>query len=318
MTAQCQSCSAPTDLFICSRCCDTLRTTLADLPGWLAALREAAIGQTRMGDSGRGGTRREPFNGEDEIPVVDATKLQAQFLAVGRVNARASDRIDAVRNSLTTWVRHIAESREIAFVRVGFIGPLLANHVRMAATTPALIAFLRMHVQAIACDEAAGECLYDLTNHVRAIERIVDRPIATRFLGNCPTWHERTRRVCGTELRCREGVIQVTCPTCRQPHNTDRLQLLLMNDLERKDLTLDKILELMRTVVPVEFRVTDRTIRRWRNPGKNGEAPKLKPRGYRRADGRRVINRHSDDDEPLFRWSDITRLRSEKPTVKAQ
>jgi hypothetical protein len=344
----CESCGGKTDLYLCSICVAQLRDTLASLPFWLDALADAAIGQTRMGDGGRGSSRREPFKGEDEVlpkcvcghaesahgrpadqrecyevldddkecacweyrPAVNQAKLRAQLLAEGRVNARASDRLDAVRNCLTTWVRHIADSRGIVFVRVTFIGPLPTGHVRMAATTPALITFLRTHVQSIACDEAAGELLGDLAGHVRAIEKIVNRPDRHVWLGACPTWHESTRRNCGTPLWAREDAIEVRCDRCRTTHACDRLKLMLFSDLEREKVPWANILRANKSQ-PEDRQIPERTLQSWRRMGR------LMPRGYRRAsNGREVINRHSEDDEPLYLWSDIRRLRDAKPQKK--
>lgn len=244
-------------------------------------------------------------------PIANQAKLRAQFLAAGRINTRAAELLDAVRNSLTTWTRHLGETRGIVFVRPGFIGPLLAGHVRLANTTPAVVGFLAENVGAIACDEAAGECLAELEDHVRAIEKVINRPLATKFLGNCPTWNERTRKNCGRQLSAREDAIETTCPDCRQTHNCNRLQLLMENDLERKKLTIREILKLK---LPAEYQVNERTLRRWRKPGKKGEPPKLKPCGFRRGgeDGPLVINRHSEDDEPVYRWADVKRLRAER------
>jgi hypothetical protein len=350
----CESCGGKTDLYLCSICVAQLRDTLASLPFWLDALADAAIGQTRMGDGGRGSSRREPFKGEDEVlpkcvcghaesahgrpadqrecyevldddkecacweyrPAVNQAKLRAQLLAEGRVNARASDRLDAVRNCLTTWVRHIADSRGIVFVRVTFIGPLPTGHVRMAATTPALITFLRTHVQSIACDEAAGELLGDLAGHVRAIEKIVNRPEPKLWL-TCLAWDGARRQECGTDIYCHADTMEVTCPKCRTVWPVRRLQLRMEQEAERKKLAISDILKMNRRM-PEDRQISERTLRRWRKPGPKGEPPRLRPIGYRRPDGREVINRHSEDDEPLFRWSDITRLRSEKPKVQAQ
>lgn len=313
MSATCQSCAAPSGLFLCNRCVGDLRTLLADFGWWIRQLHAEAIGDVRKSDGGRGSTRREPFKGDDHaiVSAKDRAVMLRRFLAAGRVNERAASELDNVRNTLTTWCRHIAESRGIAFVRPTFIGPLLAGDVRMGSSTPELIAFLRLHVQAIACDEAAGECVRDLNGHMRRIEHIVNRPVPMRDLGRCPTWDERKRMACGTELRCREGTIQITCPACRQTHNTDRLQLLRMNDLMRFPVPWDNIIKANKTQ-PEGFSVPEPTLRRWRAEGK------IKVRGYRRADGRKVINRHSDDDVPLYLWSDITRLRAERPRKVAR
>lgn len=282
-----------------------------------------------------------PCRCTDYQPAVNQAKLRAQFLAAGRINSRAADRLDQVRNTITKWLKHLCDQQHADWVtfidpypnapngfigpllpgwRRGtptrFIGPLLPGHFRRY-TYPGVhdaCHWLAWHTHTIARTDSAGRCLADFQDHTTAIEKVINRPIPTRYLGKCPTWNDHTRRVCGTELRCREGDVQVTCPACRQTHNPDRLQLLMMNDLEREKLTIKQILGLR---LPDEYQISERTLRRWRKPGPKGEPPRLKPCGYRRAsDGREVINRHSEDDEPLYRWADVRKLRAEKPDPK--
>lgn len=346
MVSTCQACAGRATVSICPTCTSKLRDLLEHLPQWITHLEEAAIGQVRLGDGGGGRTtaRREPFKGDDEVlpkctcehpesehqrvgdrrecfaavsehvlcacwdyaPVANQSKLRAQFLAAGRINARAADLLDAVRNSLTTWTRHLGETRGIVFVRPGFIGPLLPGHVRLANTTPAIVAFLAEHVGAIACDESAGECLAELEDHVRAIEKVINRPTRRVWLGDCPTWHERTRRICGVSLWALEDAVEVRCQHCRGTHDPQRLKLLLFNDLERKKVPWTKILQANKSQ-PEDRRVNERTLQSWRRSGR------LSIRGYLRPNGREVINRHSDEDEPLYLWPDVRKLRDAKP-----
>lgn len=282
------------------------------MPWWIDVLSDAAVGHVKLGDGGGGRStaRREPFKGDDEPPSGDPALLR-RFLAAGGVNARASELLDAVRNSIVGWTRHLGETRGIVFVRPGFIGPLLPGHVRLANSTPAVLAFLAENVGAIACDEGAGECLAELEDHVRAIEKVINRPLAMRYLGPCRTFDERTRQSCGTQLQCREDVLEVTCPKCRHVYNANHLQSLTENDLERQKMTVEQILGYMRRL-PEEFRIKERTLREWRQKGF------LKVHGYQRPNGRVVINRHSDDDEPLYMWSDVKKLRAERPARKVK
>lgn len=347
----CQSCGAKSDVYLCNRHIEDLRKLLADLPWWIARLDEAVVGQVKLRSSGRGGSRREPFKGDDQAlapcacghpehevvacrvwnpelaepcacddyqPVFQQQKLRAQFLSAGRVNARASRHLDAMRNSLTTWIRHICETRGIRLVHPRFIGPLRVNEARGPHRNSGDYArWLAVNVHAIACDESAGQCYAELDGHQQAIARIVNRPIPRKYLGNCPTYDESTRVTCGKELEASEDDIQVFCPKCRRTHNCNWLQMLMVNDKARKRMTAREILELNKRI-PEEYRIPERTLRRWRKPGPNGEPPKLSAHGYRRPDGRMVINRHSEDDEELYLWQDIEKLRAERWKVGAQ
>lgn len=297
-----------------------------------------------------------------------AASTLRRLLATGGVNARASDLETKVRDTITMWMRHICDRRRadwVTFVErdhrnapagfigplppgwirggtAGFIGPLLPGQFRRYTypTVEDAAHWLAWNVNTIAATETAGECFLDFRGRTRAIERTINPPLGTRFLGKCPTWHDDTQTVCGVELSCREDAIEIVCPGCRKTHNVNRLQLLLHNDLERKRLCIADIIKLNRTL-PEEYRVKERTLRHWRQ-SVGGKPPKLKPCGYIRPcscghsytdhraddcakcddceafDGREVITKHPDsNDVPLYLWSDITRLRAEKPERKA-
>lgn len=256
-----------------------------------------------------------PCGCREYAPVANQFRLQDQFLAAGGVNARASRLTDKVGNALTTIVRDLCESR----------GAELPSQLLTTSQTGRtgvalycqLARWLSGQISAIAANEGAGQIYAELhtlmgdDHHEGEIGRVVNRPVPMRWLGRCPTWVEDKRAACGFELRCRQDAAEVYCPRCRQVHNPDRLQLLMMNDLERKKLTWEQLLKANR-MQPEEFQVKERELRRWRQLGK------LKPRGYRRGgpDGSLVISRHSNDDVPLYLWPDVRRLRGEQGKVK--
>lgn len=51
--AQCGHCSAKSQLYLCGRCTHDLHDMLTGLPRWLEFLHDAAIGNTRLGESVR-------------------------------------------------------------------------------------------------------------------------------------------------------------------------------------------------------------------------------------------------------------------------
>lgn len=247
---------------------------------------------------------------DDYEPAMTQEKLRAKLLASGRVNSRALDRLDEVRNSLTTWVRHIAETRGIRFVRPTFVGPLLPGHVRMGSSNLELLAFLRAHVGAIACDEAAGEILGVFQDHVRAIEKVINRPVPRKYLGPCPTWREaaddteativiegKRYKACGFDLNAIEDAIEITCPQCRKTHNCNWLQMALQKELESTPLPREKILKANR-IQPDGHRISENTLRHWFTRGN------LKPHSV------------GAGGEPRYLWSDVIKLRSERPKRK--
>lgn len=319
MTAKCQACKGQAaNAYLCGKCVKQLRDNLAELPFWIDRLIESIVGQVRFGD---GGTRpARTMHGDDELashieslpgcscddectcdPKIARGKRQraalAHALALGRVNANASELHADIANVLETWIRHLCETRSVTI-------PKLATTVRMAR-------WLHANVSAIANDEAAGECVDELADIRKRIERTVNRPEPRKFLGKCPTWDEEAQKACGRELSAPADAIEVRCRDCRQTHNCNRLQLLLVNDQEREKVTMARIRYLNRNLPP-EYRIPERSLRQWIADGR------LKPRGYLRADGSRGITRHSEGDEPLYLWADVRKVRTKVREVKAK
>lgn len=316
--SECKACKGKAQLFLCGKCVNKLRGDLAELPWWIGRLIESVVAQVKLGDGGQRQVRA--MHGEDELashieplpgckcedecdcdPVIARSKRQraalAHALALGRVNANASELHADTANVLGTWIRHLCESRGIEI-------PALATTVRMAR-------WLHANVSAIANDEAAGECVDELSDIRKRIERIVNRPQPRKFLGKCPTWNEQAQKSCGKELSASSEAIEVRCRDCRTTHNCNRLQLLLVNDQEREKVTMTRVRYLNRNLPP-EYRIPERSLRQWIADGR------LKPRGYLRPDGSRGISRHSEDDEPLYLWADVRRVRSEPGRTKAR
>jgi hypothetical protein len=246
------------------------------------------------------------------VPSAKQAKMRAQFLAAGRVNSRASRLLDRIQNSLSTIVRDLCESRGLD------LPPSVATGSRTGvAACTGMARWLSGQLSAISASEGAGQTFNEIHRFVGddkrdgEIVRLINRPVPMRVLGKCPTWIEGKQAICGTELSCRQDVVEVYCRACRHTHNPDRLQLLLMKDLERKKITIKKILEVNR-IQPEEYRIPESTLRDWRRDSK------LKPRGYRRPDGREVITRHSADDVPLYLWADVQKLRMERPARKVK
>lgn len=327
---------------------------LTDVPWWIDRLAEAAVGQAKLSDGGGRHTAANRIHGDDdaltectcrhphhegapcphlnddgfrdcgcETYVANVRKLRSRALSDGGVNTRASRLLDRVTNSLTTIVRDLCETRGVV-PEIGRNGvPSNADgRESHSGSFPGGLAgqaalWLAQHVSAIAASEGAGQTFLEIRRfmgderHDGEIGKVINRPIPMRTLGKCPTWIEEKRMACGVELSCRQGDVEVYCRGCRHTHNPDRLQLLLMKDLERKKIAFDKILKANR-IQPEEYQVPERTLRWWR------QESKLKPRGYRRPDGREVITRHSDDDVPLYLWDDVRKLRTEKPERKAK
>lgn len=324
---ECRSCQgqAP-NAYLCPRCITDLRQALTELPWWLERLTEAALGQTRMSDNGgrRSAPRRvldgetpiaaciEPFPNPRETDLERARRARAKAalrhaLATGGINARASELLAEIADSLACWCRVLCESRGVAYRPAPSRSALGVNHAL----------WLAHHADTIAAADDAGDIAADILGWdarrpglIEQVQRVVNRPIAVRFLGKCPNWIQdrpgRPDGPCGADLRAPEDAIEVYCRRCRHTHNANRLLLATMDDCERTRVTWEMICRINR-MQPAEWRVADRTLRYWRDSGV------LKARGWRRPDGRSGLAQHGDDDQPLFLWSDVRKLRMAKP-----
>lgn len=297
---ECRRCGGKAQLFLCPRCTSSLQRTLTDLPWWLNRLTEAAVGQTRMSDNaGRKSAARRDLDGEQPLaaciePFPDGSETDldrarrqrqraalAHALAAGGINARASELLGQIADSLAYWVKELCDSRS-----VDYTPPVMASE-RLTALGTAHAAWMARHVGAIAASELAEDICGDVEGHLDDIVRIVNRPVPIRVF-RCPTWISDAH--CGTRLRTPADELEVHCKRCGITHNVHRLMLALMDDLSHQSFTVDELLAAMRKV-PESYRVPERTLRRWRSTGK------LAPSGWR-------------GETPEYAWADVQKLKT--------
>ena len=316
---ECRRCGAKAQLFLCPRCTTTLQRTLDDLPWWLNRLTEAAVGQTRMSDNaGRKSAARRDLDGEQPLaaciepfPDPSETDLErarrqrqrvalAHALAAGGINARASELLGEIADSLAYWVKELCDSRGVAYT------PPVKASERLTALGTAHAAWMARHVGAIAASELAEDICGDVEGHLDDIVRVVNRPVPIRVF-RCPTWITKPTggQPCDTRLRTPADELEVHCKRCGITHNVHRLMLALMDDLSHQSFTVDELLAAMRKV-PAEYRVSERTLRRWRRD------QLLQPAGWRRGgpDGPSFTTIDSEADIPEYAWADVQRLRA--------
>ncbi len=302
----CQVCTSKSTLFLCNTHIGELKDNLQNLargpyittrkgrtasggnwrierrsPGLLDALADVALKRTHMG-TGSGHRKKG-----DEMPSPYEPDTEK-----GRETAqgRADRLLGAVRNTLSTIVRDVCESR-------GGRPQRLTNPVAMAQ-------WLAEHVHALACDESAGQWWAEIDGLVRVIEKVIDRPVPIELLGFCAT-ELHNRKPCGAALRAPQDAIEVQCRKCRTVRRCDTVRNMAQSDARRALITWRQVLDTNR-MQPDGWRVHDRTLRDWKATGV------LKIRGYLRPDGGHGIHRRSDDDEPLYKWADIEQLRTRR------
>lgn len=264
--AKCQVCEGRAQLRLCLTHEVILRDSLRDLPWWLERLAEAATGNVRLGDGGRRATRVSELDelagpdGSDKLArALAANKLRRdRLLAAGRVNAKASRLQAAATNTLTTWVRHLCETRGIDVPRM---------------TAAECAQWLAKHSHAIASDEAAKECHDDIVDLTDRIRRIVNRPSPPVFCGPCPTLltdeerakliddGEEDREECHTRLYAPPKADQVTCPRCGFEYDVKELQAWCWDNCDDKSFTLVQLCHVV--LPPLGHVMKHRTLQRF-------------------------------------------------------
>lgn len=323
MAIECQSCSAASELYLCRECVVELRAALLSLAtgpevagkptaGLLDALHDVVTKQTNTG-SGNGHRKRGDEMPDPFEPDTERGKPTRQ--------GQASTLLHAARNTLTTIVRDLLDSRKIspdrAFQVVSpkdFVGPLLPGWRRVPGdwqpTTAEVARWLATHVHALACDEAAGRWKRDVDGLVKKITRAVDRPPAPKLCGQCD--HMNDRKMCGLMLRAHPDAIEVTCPLCHTTHNIDRLYNRWLNTVDYQIVSREMLIGNQRAANPELYNtgimgaldefVHWQTFNRWIRDGH------LRPVRYLRPNGRRGFFRHGPEDEPEYRVGDVRRV----------
>lgn len=217
---QCVVCGARTDLALCFGCADQIVGALNDLPGDLIDLEAVATRQAR-GPMGMGDPEREwrPDKGEPRSPF--ALVSTPWPFAPG-----AADMMWVVQNTVSTWWRHIRESRGVHIPK----GPACAECIHF---TCLLIrhrndprALLIDCIDSIRVDVAAHQLHDEITSLSRRIDSaVVGRRAADQFLGSCDLADVRVDfdnagnlrprlGTCGADLYAREGDREVECSMC--------------------------------------------------------------------------------------------------------
>lgn len=315
----CQSCSAPATLFICARCSTEMKAQLQSLAygpkrnghsgiGLLEALSDVELKRSKLG-GGAGGHRQKGDERPDPfIPDIDKMK---DGRPVPSPQGRAATLILQARNTLTTITRDLCESRGIDQMRAfrvvpyNFAGPLMPGWKRALSrcwnpSSADIAQWLAGAVNAMACDESAGQWRAEIDVLVREIQRVIDRPVKIETLGFCIT--QVGNGTCDTALRAPEGAIEVRCRKCRTTRRCDTVRAQAQSDARRALIPWEKVLETNKTQ-PEGWRVNERTLRDWKATGA------LKPH-YLRPDGTHGQFRRHEDDTLVYRWADIERLRT--------
>ena len=268
-------------------------------------------------NAGRKTARRRDLDGDTELaacieplPKVKDDDLERarrerekvalrHALATGGINARASELLAEIADSLGYWCRVLCEERGETYTpwRLRNRSTVLGqNHAE----------WLRWHLHSIAASESADEIAGDVDGHRGSIIALVNRPIRIMKLGECPTWDSERNATCGVDLHAPQDAVEVWCRRCRSTHNCHRLMLALMDAAEREVHPWAAILKINRNL-PDDYKIAERTLQHWRTTGL------LRPHQWQREDGRRGITQRGEKDVALYSWADVKRLQRRKP-----
>jgi hypothetical protein len=294
MNNECLKCGGRAqNSYLCRQCITTVQTTLADLPWFLEKLNETATGQTRMTDNvGRKSARRKDLDGDTDLAACiellpkadDLDKARqarqnaalAHALATGGVNARASQLLATIADSLGYWCRVLCEIRGLNYTPSPLPRTPGANHAR----------WLRVNIGAVATYDDAADIIGDIEGHLEDIVKIVNRPIRWWHLGPCPGW--RDDEPCLTELRVPEESEEVHCRRCKNTHTVQLLLLARKAEAEQKHMSRRELTRYNREL-PAEFQIPPRTLQHWLDSGRLAACVELA-------------------GDPLYSWVDVRLL----------
>lgn len=203
------------------------------------AARDVAHGFARRGPTGNGGS-------EARLPL----------------NLGATQRLDSVQNTLTTWARHVVETRGVALKGVGPDPIVHAAH------------YLAGNVEWVRHNPAAEEFLADVEACARVVAGIARGPASQRYLGPCgaPTWCDVTGigkepgselvegAPCDGDVYCREGAQHGACRTCGAEVSTRERQAWLDGEVRARAFRASEIED--------AFGIKANLIRQWATPAR--------------------------------------------------
>ena len=205
------------DGYCCQTCADKLSRALGDVPALWAELDVVLTRQARYSDpEGRGGDKALPFN------------------------LKASDTGEALRGTLNTWCRLIAEERgkDLPEDHPAAVARWLLNHVT----------WLRHH-------RAGADAVDEITSVVHKVRYIVDRPAERIYAGPC--------RDCNGDMYGKPGAAKVECRPCGLEYDVAEMVAWMHSELRGKLVTAREATVLLgRMGLPVQQKTIDKWFER--------------------------------------------------------
>lgn len=326
----CRACAAPTDAYLCKHCTDKLRRVLAELP---ADLRDLQLVATRQAAGPLGVNRYRLWDGPYEADALGDAPWDFA--------PAAADQIWSASNTITTWARHLAETRHVP-------GPIAqrgrtdtVRHltiVRNRATwrtwrifTPSpeqplttVITWLLDNLDSIRLDEAAGQILDEFAGlHEENEAWTFGRSTIEEFAGTCDATQVGFEldqagtlipiaAQCGVPMYGRQGEEYVRCTACGTKYELQpRLDEIRSERINERLATAHMIADALTTL---EEPMGRELLRKWiqrdalRLPAQEGPACETCKHSTCRSIRRPPIHpRGIQDGHPVYRFGDVRR-----------
>lgn len=332
---KCQVCGADTQAFLCRKCGRELEQAIAELPADATDL-EAVMTRQARGPLGLGLRDRQWEGPFEEGSLGDAS----WEFAPG-----AADQLWAMRNTLSTWIRHLDESRDplapqkpvfVEVVRVFVIDNRwrIARETRLVrdsreVSIEDLATLLVDQLESIRFDEAAAVIYDELVGlHTENGRWILGRSQVEEFLGFCDAAQVTfaldgdtlvpQAAVCGVTLYGRQGEPEVKCPACGARYDSaERHSRIWAQEIDSQLARAHAIADALTTN---DEPLSPTLLRKWiqrdaaaevADPTKQGpaceECEHRTCAALRRAEGRvRILEQGRDDDgNALYRVGDV-------------
>lgn len=207
------------DGYVCQACADKLSRALGDVPALWDELDVVLTRQSRYSDpEGRGGDKALPFN------------------------LKASDTGEALRGTLNTWCRLIAEERGKG---------LPEDH-------PAAVArWLLNHVTWLRHHRAGADAVDEITSVVHKLRYVVDRPAERVYAGPC--------RDCDGDMYAKPDAASVECRPCGLSYDVAEMLDWMRGQVYGRLVTAKEgVVLLSRFGLPIQQKTIDKWVERKR------------------------------------------------------
>lgn len=303
-------CDRPADGYLCHRCGQILEKILAELPATLTDLQTTLTRQARTSRSGGG----------------KPTKAAASPLPF---DVHASELADRARNGLSTWIRHLVESRGVEVIEGPTHPPggcqhdscrIIRNRAPVIERTEDMALWLVQYIETIRQDEVAADLLTQLQGIQSELRAAVDNREA-KFAGQCTAILSESElavtvagteagaltvaveqsppveRICGATLRMRPNSKTVTCKACGAEYPTLEISRRILMQSQDYQGTATFIAN---ALTDAGYPVKAETIRKWAQRSRDAE---LRPVG-------------PTHPHPACRHSSCRTIRDWQPTLE--